>query len=423
MYQKMFDTSKARLLRNGLEHPLDETEVLGNYTTREGECNANLRKARLLEDALNGEIKHLESEERSLQRALNSDVTNLDGVEEVTEWVDVGELSYQFKTLNRETSNKLTDTLKRLDRLKQSHNNDGDSIIRQILDTIDTSQLSGSHKCTLTLNTIANIQRGVTSQIHNLDGILKHIDDNYQHVVEQVYSHAKQLYGQVLSIVKLSYVRFGNVKCKTLDLNIPKQLDGQAKAYIESMVNKVFTNLKNAPEDTTEYIKNSFSDRAMFNAITNTSTVSVRVYKVRQDNTNTLERWESAYSGGERFLTYFIVYSTLMLYTRSHFTCQNGEKTRSVFLIDNPFGATSSNHLLKALVDVTSRYNLQLVCFSDLKQSSITNHFNLIYQLSLKRATYSEKSYLTTDNVTGNGATNLNHLENISLKQLHLDGF
>jgi hypothetical protein len=241
-----------------------------------------------------------------------------------------------------------------------------------------------------------------------------------------VYSHAKQLYEQVLWIPKHSYVNFiGKGKRQTLELDIPKELDNQAETRIENLVNSVFTNLrKSKTNDTTEYIKENFSNRAMFNAITNTNMVKVRVYKVRQDGTSFLERWEFIYSGGEKFLAYFIVYSALTTYTRSRTTSENCDNTRSVFLIDNPFGTTSSPHLLNSLIAVTSRFNLQLVCFSDLKQSSITNNFDLIYQLSLKRATHGEKFYLTMDNLTGNSADKLTHsLENVYLKQLTLDGF
>lgn len=156
----------------------------------------------------------------------------------------------------------------------------------------------------------------------------------------------------------------------------------------------------------------------MFDVVTNTNTVRIKVYKVRQDYTATLERWESEYSDGERFLTYFIVYSSLTAYTRSRATSESLNNTHSVFLIDNPFGATSSSHLLQSLAEITKKFNLQLLCFSDLKQSFITNVFNLIYQLSLKHTTYSNKSHLMIDGVDRNeNAVSNKVLDHIFLKQ------
>ena len=44
----------------------------------------------------------------------------------------------------------------------------------------------------------------------------------------------------------------------------------------------------------------------------------------------------------------------------------------------------------------------ELLCFSDLKQDSITKNFDLIYQMSLREAAYSNKSYLTIDEILNN---------------------
>ena len=122
--------------------------------------------------------------------------------------------------------------------------------------------------------------------------------------------------------------------------------------------------------------------------------------KILQDERNSrLENWEARYSGGERFITYFIAYSALADYTRRKANPNQTGKIRSVFLVDNPFGEASSDHLVGTLIEITKKFHMQLVCFSDLKQSSITNHFDLIYQLSMRKILYSNKSRLHTDDV------------------------
>jgi hypothetical protein len=426
LYRKHLESRENALKRSGLEYPLDKSKILSNYDARENEYKLKITNATQLEKSLSTEIRSLEVDEVSLYHALNVEVSLLDSVEEVTELVNVKSLCTQYKTLHDELKTQHRHVLNTFNDLEQLHTNDSDNTINQILKSVCIDNISTYLGCCKVSERLDTIQQGLNSQIATLEGILKHFNDNHKHVVHQVYSHAKQLYEQVLWIPKHSHVNFNGIgKRQTLELDIPKELDNQAETRIENMVNSVFTNLRNSKtDDTTEYIKENFSNRAMFNAITNTSMVNIRVYKVRQDGTNTLERWESAYSGGERFLAYFIVYSALTTYTRSRTTSESCDKTRSVFLIDNPFGATSSTHLLQALVEITSRFNLQLVCFSDLKQSSITNSFDLIYQLSLKRATYGEKFYLTMDNVTGNSADKLTHsLEHVYLKQLQLDDF
>ena len=81
-----------------------------------------------------------------------------------------------------------------------------------------------------------------------------------------------------------------------------------------------------------------------------------------------------------------------------------------VFLIDNPFGKTSSKHLIDAMMQVAQKFHTQLICLSDLSQSSITNRFALIYQLSVRQAVYSRNSYLKTENIIINGDVRRNEL-------------
>lgn len=87
------------------------------------------------------------------------------------------------------------------------------------------------------------------------------------------------------------------------------------------------------------------------------------------------------------------------IYTRRKSTQNQKSNIKSVFLTDNPFGEASSEHLVKSLIEIIKKFNMQLICFSDLKQSSITNNFDLIYQLSMRKAIYSSKSHLHIDEI------------------------
>jgi hypothetical protein len=60
---------------------------------------------------------------------------------------------------------------------------------------------------------------------------------------------------------------------------------------------------------------------------------------------------------------------------------------------------------------------MQMICLSDLSQSSITAKFALIYQLSLRPAMYSGKSYLKIDSTTNNVPLSADHrLDHVSLR-------
>ena len=64
-----------------------------------------------------------------------------------------------------------------------------------------------------------------------------------------------------------------------------------------------------------------------------------------------------------------------------------------VLIMDNPFARTSSEHLLRAVMDIAKTFSIQLICLSDLSQSSITNRFSLIYQLSIERECTAIRKY------------------------------
>ena len=92
-------------------------------------------------------------------------------------------------------------------------------------------------------------------------------------------------------------------------------------------------------------------------------------------------------------------------------------ETSKFLVIDNPFGKMSSKHLLDGLMLILEKFNVQTICLSDISQSSITNQFKVIYQMSLKTGKYTDKIYLTTDNVIKNSELTENYLlENIFVK-------
>ena len=125
-------------------------------------------------------------------------------------------------------------------------------------------------------------------------------------------------------------------------------------------------------------------------------------------------------SGGEKFVVFFTLVSTLISYLREVGRKQAGGDAMmesKVLIMDNPFGRTSSEHLLKAVMDIARTFNIQLICLSDLNQSSITNRFSLCYQLSIRKRMYSDKEILMAGPVQMNapGIEKNERLEHVEL--------
>lgn len=105
--------------------------------------------------------------------------------------------------------------------------------------------------------------------------------------------------------------------------------------------------------------------------------------------------------GAQKFVSAFAFVSTLIEYTRSKRTEKMPGK--KVFILDNPFSATSSDEYLNVMQALSEKFNIQLICLSDLHQSSITNKFNVFYQLVLRNSLYANRASLKIADVNTNG--------------------
>ena len=88
-------------------------------------------------------------------------------------------------------------------------------------------------------------------------------------------------------------------------------------------------------------------------------------------------------SGGEGFVSAFIVLISLLSYMRKDDNVFFGNKEEGkVIIMDNPFAQTNAEHLLKPLMEISKKYNTQLICFTGLGGDSIYNRFDNIYVLN-----------------------------------------
>ena len=113
-------------------------------------------------------------------------------------------------------------------------------------------------------------------------------------------------------------------------------------------------------------------------------------------------------SGGESFLSAFIILSSLMSYMHSDDMSPflSGRKAGKTLIMDNPFGKTSAEHLLRPLMDIAKKNNLQLICLTALRDPAIYDRFDNIYILKLAAPNSKGVSYLKSSLQKG-GTTSL----------------
>lgn len=243
---------------------------------------------------------------------------------------------------------------------------------------------------------------------------MANLERSKQDMVQQSYFHGLQIYEELQKISECSRVRLQG-RARPVDmLRINTQLEEGAKEdarqrvkeYVEECIRIVREDLRQGKreEEVQKTIARLMSSRELLNQLLGTSRIPVLVYKIELNMQLSRHKvWDEAIkenSGGEKFVVFFSVLAALMAYTRSSTMGAmglDGEHIARVLIMDNPFGPISSEHLLRPLFDIAEKHNIQLICLSDLKQSSIMNCFDLIFMLKVRTGITGEKEYLVKE--------------------------
>ena len=134
-----------------------------------------------------------------------------------------------------------------------------------------------------------------------------------------------------------------------------------------------------------EFIGSRITTRVLYNAVVGSANVQIKLNKIEKEREYPIS-WAdvSRNSGGEGFLSAFVVLSALMYYARREETDLFSEKNESkVLIMDNPFATTNASHLLIPMMEVAKKSNVQMICLTGLGGNSIYDRFNNIYTMEL----------------------------------------
>lgn len=157
-------------------------------------------------------------------------------------------------------------------------------------------------------------------------------------------------------------------------------------------------------ENIGEFLGTRITTNALYDTVVGISNVQIRMYKIESQREYPISWSDVAKnSGGEGFLSAFVILSSLLYYMRRDesdiFADRNEGK---VLIMDNPFAQTNAAHLLRPLMDMAKKTNTQLICLSGLGGESIYNCFDNIYVLNLIAANLrSGMQYLKADHMRG----------------------
>lgn len=216
------------------------------------------------------------------------------------------------------------------------------------------------------------------------------IEKEENKILESILEYIEDIHKNIEKIDDNSSITINNNRIKMLKIYVDSFSENKElykiklKDYIETIRDRSLKELEknNNIEDT---VSNGINTFKLYDEVIGIGNVNIKLYKIEEDKQR-LITWNevSKNSGGEGFLSAFVILSSLLSYMRKDesdiFSRKEGGK---VIIMDNPFAQTSSVHLLKPLMDIAKKSNTQLICLTGLGGDSIYNRFDNIYVLNL----------------------------------------
>lgn len=203
-------------------------------------------------------------------------------------------------------------------------------------------------------------------------------------------------------------IRERSVKMLKIQLPQWEENENLYRIRIQDMIDEVTQKglaILQKNENAQEYIGTKITTKNLYDTVIGIGNVQIRLYKIEEQREYPITWAEVARnSGGEGFLSAFVILSSLLYYMRKDETDIFADRNEGkVLLMDNPFAQTNAAHLLKPLMDMAKKTNTQLICLTGLGGESIYNRFDNIYILNLIAASFrSGMQYLRANHLRRN---------------------
>ena len=296
-----------------------------------------------------------------------------------------------------------------------------DNMRKQIQKLLRDERLSEGffQKQLLTLEGVSMTGHAVQSQ---LERILKAYELTLQKLeldLARVEAEQKNLENLLLDYVKNVHEELGkmdrnssiNIRGKSIKMLRIDLMDweqeleyykGLMEAYLGELT-KSGLEILEQQQSLKELLGQGVTTKNLYDQIVGLQNISIHLYKIEHDREIRISwRDVAKNSGGEGFLSAFVILSSLLYYMRRDETDIFADRNEGkVLLMDNPFAKTYSAHLLKPLMEVARKNNTQLICLTGLGGDNIYNRFDNIYMLKLVNRSLSNVRYLSSQHVNG----------------------
>ena len=238
---------------------------------------------------------------------------------------------------------------------------------------------------------------------------LQMIEEEGKKVLEILLQYIQEVHENLGKIDRNSNITIRDRNIKMLKILLPNWQDEKrtyeikCQDYLEHLVNRALE-LLDQNRNIEELVASYITTKNLYHQIVGIGNIGIRLYKIEEEREYPITWAEvSKNSGGEGFLSAFVILSSLLSYMRRDDTdLFNDKDTGKVLIMDNPFAQTNAAHLLIPLMDIAKKSNTQLICLSGLGGESIYNRFDNIYVLNLVTSKIKESmQYLYGEHIKG----------------------
>lgn len=222
------------------------------------------------------------------------------------------------------------------------------------------------------------------------------VEKEKDHIVALLQTYVKQVHEQIGKIDKNAAILVRGKPIKMLKIEIPSWTENENLYHVrvEDLIDDITEKgleVLNRNESLHEFMGKRLTTRELYHAVIGIGNVHIQLYKIEEQRELQISWSEVAKnSGGEGFLSAFVILSSLLYYMRRDDTDVFADRNEGkVLLMDNPFAQTNAAHLLKPLMEVAKKNNTQLICLTGLGGDSIYGRFDNVYALNLVAASLS----------------------------------
>ena len=232
-------------------------------------------------------------------------------------------------------------------------------------------------------------------KISTLELELKSIKLEEEVIISELLRYAINVLQELNNIDKKSSIKHLGKTQKLLEITVPEEKEEEnLKEYVKEKVH-YYANFEG---DYSNHLENDFqSVELLSKLIGNVNRIRVDIKKIEKTGL-VRKSWKEALtqnSGGEKFVSMFILLSSLMSYMRRRESQIDNKEENKILIMDNPFAKTNAEHLLEPMFQISKKYNIQLLSFSGIGGSAVYNKFDKIYVAKVIEDRFRNKENVT----------------------------